>query len=130
MHEWSLAVSLIEGAEAEARRRGAMKVHSLTLRVGVLTGVVPELLERAYEMARIGTFLEGAVLCLEVEKARATCASCGGEAEFEDFFLVCPACGAVGLTPSSGEGLVLTRMELDMPEGADAETRGQGEAEK
>ena len=116
MHEWSLATSLIEEAEAEARRRGALRVHSLTVRVGVLTGVVPELLERAYEMARIGTFLEGAELALDVEKARAACPSCGGESEFEDFFLVCPACGAIGLRPSSGEGLVLTRMELEIPE--------------
>lgn len=116
MHEWSLATSLIEGAEAEARRRGASRVHSLTVKVGVLTGVVPELLERAYEMARIGTSLEGAELVLEVEKARAACASCGADAEFEDFFLVCPSCGAVGLKPSSGEGLVLTRMELELPE--------------
>ena len=116
MHEWSLATSLIEGAEVEARRRGALKVHSLTVRVGILTGVVPELLERAYEMARIGTFLEGAELVLDVEKAKASCPSCGAESEFEDFFLVCPSCGAVGLSPTSGEGLVLTSMELELPE--------------
>ena len=67
-------------------------------------------------MARIGTSLEGAGLVLEVEPAGAACPACGAESEFEDFFLVCPACGAVGLKPSSGEGLVLTRMELEIPE--------------
>jgi hydrogenase nickel incorporation protein HypA/HybF len=116
MHEWSLAVSLIEGASTEARGRGATKVHSLTVRAGVLTGVVPELLLRAYEMARTGTFLEGAELVLEVEPARASCPSCGAESEFEDFYLVCPSCGGIGLKPLSGDGLALTKMDIEVPE--------------
>ena len=115
MHEWSLATSLIKEAEAEARRRGAIKVHSLTVRVGTLTGVVPELLERAYDAAVVDSFLKGADLILEVEAALARCPACGKETEFEDFLLVCPACGSVGLKPLSGEGLVLTHMELEIP---------------
>ena len=115
MHEWSLAASLINEAEAEARRRGALKVHSVTVRVGILTGVVPELLERAYEAAVPGSQLAEARLILEVEPALARCPGCGRESEFEDFLLVCPACGAIGLKPLSGEGLVLTHMEMEVP---------------
>lgn len=116
MHEWSLAMSLIEEAGAEARRRGALKVHSITVRVGALTGVVPELLGRAYEVARTGTIFEGADLHLHVEPARASCPTCGEESEFDDFYLVCPSCGGIGLRPMSGEGLVLTRMDIEIPE--------------
>jgi len=114
MHEWSLATSLIKEAEAEAHRRGAIKVHSLTVRVGILTGVVPELLERAYGAAVVDSSLKEAKLILEIEPARARCPACGKETEFEDFLLVCPACGGIGLKALSGEGLVLTRMELEV----------------
>ena len=130
MHEWSLAVSLIKEAEQEARRRGAVKIHSVTVTVGTLTGVVPELLERAYEAGVPGTLLEGASLVLELELARARCPECGKESEFEDFALICPACGGVGLKPLSGEGLFLTHMEMEVPDGGDTETRGRGDAGK
>lgn len=115
MHEWSLAASLINEAEAEARKRGAIKVHSVTVRVGILTGVVPELLERAFEAAAPGSLLGDARLVLEVEPALARCPSCGRESEFDDFLLVCPACGGIGLKPLKGDGLYLTHVDLEIP---------------
>ncbi len=123
MHEWALACELVRQAEAEAAARGASRVLSVTVRAGVLTGVVPELLARAYEMARQGTVLEGAPLEVQVAPARALCAACGTEATFHDFGLVCPACGAIGLTVLSGGELVLSRMELEVEggEGLEAE---------
>lgn len=64
MHEWSLCTALIKEAEAEARRRGAIRVTSIRVEAGALAAVVPELLERAYEVARAGTLLETAPLTI------------------------------------------------------------------
>ncbi len=109
-----MACELVRQAEAEARGRGATAVLAVTVRAGRLTGVVPELLERAYEMARTDSLLAGAPLTVEVVPARARCPSCGTEGEFDDFALVCPSCGAIGLTVLSGDEIVLTRLELEM----------------
>lgn len=115
MHEWSLACELVRQAEQEALSRGAVKVLSLTARVGLLTGVVPELLIRSYEMARMETLLEDAALLVESQPVRARCPSCGATSTFQEFGLVCPVCGALGLEVLEGEEIVLTRMELEIP---------------
>ena len=116
MHEWSLACELVRQAEQEASSRGAAKVLSVTARVGLLTGVVPELLNRSYEMARMGTLLEDAPLVVESQLVRARCPSCGATNTFQEFGLVCPGCGTLGLEVLEGDEIVLKRMDLEVPD--------------
>jgi hydrogenase nickel incorporation protein HypA/HybF len=115
LHEWSMACELVRQAEAEAAARGAQSVTAVMVRAGILTGVVPELLARAYDMARVGTLLEGAPLTVEIVPAQARCPVCGKESSFEDFALVCPACGGIGLEVTSGDEILLARLELELP---------------
>lgn len=117
MHEWGLACSLVEEAGRVARARGASRVTAVTASVGSLAGVVPELLLRAYEIARSGSPLEGATLVVEVVRARAKCPRCGGESEFDDFALLCPSCGGVGLEVLSGTHIVLQSVEMEVESG-------------
>ena len=123
MHEWSLACQLIREAEAEAERRHAVKVFGVTVSIGKLTGVVPDLLTRAYDMARVGTLLEDASLEVEIESVRGRCGECGRECLVEGFGLVCPECGALGLEVLSGDDILLTKMDLEV---ASEPFRGHG----
>ena len=52
MHELSIALSIVEMAAQEAQRQCASEVLAVHLRIGALSGVVPEALESAYELAR------------------------------------------------------------------------------
>jgi hydrogenase nickel incorporation protein HypA/HybF len=117
VHEWSLATALVQAAEEEARRRGASRVLSVAVTAGFRTGVVPELLERAFEAAREGTLLAGATLEVEVVPLRLRCRTCGAEEEEMTFLLVCPRCGGPEVEVQSGDGLVLRSLELEIPEG-------------
>ncbi len=114
MHEWSLACALVKTAEEEAARRGASRVFEVSVSVGFLTGVVPELLERAYDMARQGTGLEGAPLRIEVAPVRARCGGCGRESVFEGYALACPACGRPGMEVLSGDDILLRGLDLEV----------------
>ena len=60
MHEYSLVEALVRRVEEEARRRGALRIHRLSVKVGELSGVDPELFSTAYDTFRAGT------LCAEV----------------------------------------------------------------
>jgi hydrogenase nickel incorporation protein HypA/HybF len=111
-----MACELVRQGEAEAAARDARCVTQVTVRAGILTGVVPELLTRAYEMARVGTLLDGAPLIVEIVPAQARCPACGRESSFEDFALVCPSCGGIGLEVMSGDEILLTRLELEVEE--------------
>mgnify|MGYP001076201470 CR=1 FL=1 len=62
MHEYSLVEALVRRVEAEARQRGAIRIHGLKVTIGELAGVDPELFRTAYETFRAGTLCEGAPL--------------------------------------------------------------------
>ena len=65
MHELSIALSLIEGAEEEVARQGGGRVCAVHLRLGPLSGVAKEALLFSYDVACEGTSLEGSSLIIE-----------------------------------------------------------------
>ena len=70
MHELSLAISLIEGIEAECAARGLPRVRAVHLRLGALSGVSQDALSFAYELACQGTALEGSHIVAETTAGR------------------------------------------------------------
>jgi Zn finger protein HypA/HybF involved in hydrogenase expression len=58
MHEFSIAVSIIEIAEAEAQKAKAVKIKELILDIGTMSGIEFYALETAMEMAVKNTLLE------------------------------------------------------------------------
>jgi hydrogenase nickel incorporation protein HypA/HybF len=113
MHELSIALSLIELVEEEAARRHA-RVVTVHLRVGPLSGVVPETLASAYDLAREGTTLAEAVLLIEEVPLVIVCRACDATHTLElPMDLRCPDCG--GPTPEvlGGRELEVVALELD-----------------
>ena len=76
MHEAGLAQTALEVAAEKARERGATRVHRLTLRVGDLSGVVPDALRFALEALSPGTPAEGSAFDIEVVPVECHCPDC------------------------------------------------------
>ena len=114
MHELSLVASLFETLEAQAKTHGAARVTFVKLQVGELAGVVPELLESAFEMYRRDTIASDARLEVEVIAVRFRCRACDGEAFLDD--TSCAACGARDPEVVAGRDLVLERLEIETPD--------------
>ena len=51
MHELSIAMSILESLEEEAARYPPESIEAVHIRVGALSGVVPQALRSAYELA-------------------------------------------------------------------------------
>lgn len=113
MHELSLVTSLFEVLEEEARKHGAKRVLSVRLRVGAMSGVVPDLLESAFDMYKKGTIAESAGLEIVVVPVKLRCPDCGGEAVREDTDFSCLACGSRRVEIVEGRDLVVDRIELE-----------------
>jgi hydrogenase nickel incorporation protein HypA/HybF len=79
MHELSIALSIVELAAEEAERRGAVRVDSVHLRLGDMSGVVKESLLFSYDLACEGTPLEGSTLVIEEIPVMVYCPACGVE---------------------------------------------------
>ncbi len=65
MHELSIAMSMIEVAEEEAAKHENRDVAAIYVRIGSLSGVVPDALNAAYELAREHTSLAECRLVIE-----------------------------------------------------------------
>ncbi|MFK0284590.1 hydrogenase maturation nickel metallochaperone HypA [Streptomyces sp. NPDC090499] len=112
MHELSIAAAIVEQADEWARADGADTVSAVTVRVGELSGVVPDALDFAFEVAREGTVLAAARLVVEQVTAQAWCGPCAEEfAVGMPPFFWCPRCDRPSTELRSGRELEITAVE-------------------
>ena len=112
MHETSIVQALLEQVESQARAHGASSVQKVTLRLGELAGVEPELLETAFDVYRERTVARGASLEILRVPARYRCPKCSREVNRGEF-LQCPDCG-IGARMIAGDEIVLERLEMEV----------------
>jgi hydrogenase nickel incorporation protein HypA/HybF len=94
MHEFSIAMNIVDIAVEYAVREEAKTVSEMEIEVGALSGVVMEALEFALESAVKGTLLENARRKIIHIPGLLRCTQCEHEFEATDFFTECPQCGA------------------------------------
>jgi hydrogenase nickel incorporation protein HypA/HybF len=112
MHELSIMESALTMALEQARKAGAGQVHVIRLRIGALSGVVPEALQFAFEALTPGTPAEGAELAIEHVPARFWCAECAREFESDDLFSDCPDCHRPSSELRAGREMELASLEI------------------
>jgi hydrogenase nickel incorporation protein HypA/HybF len=113
MHELAIMDSALNLALDQAEKAGAMRVHVIRLRIGALSGVVPEALQFAFEALAPGTMAEGASLDIEPVPARFWCATCTREFQSDDFYAECPGCHRPSGDLRGGREMELASMEID-----------------
>ena len=113
MHELSIMQSALEQVLEKARQAGASRVHAIRLRIGVLSGVVPDALQFAFEALAADTPAEGAKLVIEDVPARFWCATCKREFKATRMFAECPNCHRASAELRAGREMELTSMEVD-----------------
>ena len=115
MHEVTVCDSLLDIAEETARQHGARCIKTIRIRVGEISGVVPELLEHAFEVcSKERTMTAAASLIVNRVKAKALCQDCGTEFEPDDLIFLCPACGSPRTKLLQGDELVVDSLELEV----------------
>ncbi|MEW5980998.1 MAG: hydrogenase maturation nickel metallochaperone HypA [Acidobacteriota bacterium] len=113
MHEYSIALALMERINAEASARGAIAVHRVRVRIGGLSGIEPELLRSAFEIVRERTICWTADLEIDEIPAAWACSACS-QPIAPGGVLRCPACGEPAHL-SAGDEIVLDRLEMEVP---------------
>lgn len=111
MHEFSVALALVEQIEQARRRAGAARVLAVTVQVGAWSGVVAEALAFAFPEAARPTLGEVA-LQIEAVPLGLRCRRCGAAEEPEHGLLVCGGCGSQDVEVTSGRELLLARLEV------------------
>ena len=112
MHELAVCQGLINQAERIARDEGGSRVDNIVLSIGPLSGVEPPLLERAFEIARMGTMAEHAELEIQTGPIVVKCRICGDSGEARPNRLLCQTCGDWRVSVEQGDEMLLLRLEV------------------
>jgi hydrogenase nickel incorporation protein HypA/HybF len=113
VHELSLVASVFDILEEKAREHGASRITAVVLRVGRMSGVVPELLESAFDTYKKGTPAGDARLEIVIVPVKLLCPDCGGASVREDADFSCAACGSKRVEIVEGREIVVERIELE-----------------
>ena len=112
MHEFGIMQEAADMAIARALESGAERIHVIRLRVGKLSGVVPEAMRFVHEVIVEGTIAEGSALEIEEAPIVCWCAVCAAEFDAPDARFLCPRCQAPSGEIRGGRELEIVNMEV------------------
>jgi hydrogenase nickel incorporation protein HypA/HybF len=113
MHEVGIAKEAVDTAIEHATKAGAARVLKIKLRIGALSGVVPDALEFAFDVVTKDTAAAGAAFEYEWVAVRCHCATCDEDFEPEDHVYECPKCGGLSWDVRAGRELDLMTVEAE-----------------
>lgn len=100
-------------AAQTARARGATRVTRLRLRVGALSGVAPEAMRFAWDVARRDTPLAEAALDVETVPGARWCPACTAEYPCASWLDACPRCLGPGAEALGGRETQVASIEVE-----------------
>jgi hydrogenase nickel incorporation protein HypA/HybF len=108
MHELSITQSVVDAVLDHGH--GA-RVLSVRVRVGSLSGVVPDAMRFYFELITAGTTLQDVRLEIVQPPGTAHCSSCGLDFSLTDLVLLCP-CGSADVAVLTGRELEIASVEV------------------
>jgi len=113
VHELGIMQGAMDVILAEARKQGASRVLRVTMRVGDLTGLVPDSLQFAFEALRDGTAASEAALEVETVPAICYCEVCRRRFPAPELGRECPDCGSSPCAAVGGREVEVVSIEVE-----------------
>lgn len=113
MHEYSIVQSLLDSCEQNAKVNNATKVTKVVVKIGVMSGVEPDLLKTAFDTFKEETICAQAEFIINIQAIVIECNSCKTESILEKNEYNCPKCQSVDLKILDGEEMYLMQLELE-----------------
>jgi hydrogenase nickel incorporation protein HypA/HybF len=114
MHEASIAISLLETVSDLCRQEGYDSIESVRLKVGKAAGILPDALQFAFDVAKVGTIASQAELIIEFIPLGGFCNDCGSQFHSDERFIYsCPACNSSAIKITSGNEMQIIDMEVN-----------------
>ena len=125
MHELGIVYHIIRDVENVARAHGVRRVSSVTLLLGEVSGVVPDLLLDAWRWAADKKpITQGAELVVEPVEAVTHCEACGRDYATVEQGKTCPHCGSGETYLLQGQEVMIKQIETPDEDPADAASGG------
>ncbi|WP_299804729.1 hydrogenase maturation nickel metallochaperone HypA [uncultured Shewanella sp.] len=115
MHEYSIVTALIKECERHAEANNANEISRVEIKLGILSGVEPELLRTAFETFKLEGICSKAELVMNIQPLVLSCLTCGETTEHSDRSVICGHCQSSQTKVLDGEDMLLMQLELVQP---------------
>jgi len=112
MHELGIAQNILDIVKQSVPEDRFPSVRWIRIRIGRLSGIVPDSLEFCFSALLNETEMKQAGLKMETEPTVSLCKDCRRRFTVEDFAFSCPSCGSATLELISGRELEVVDIEL------------------
>lgn len=113
MHELAIVEGILDAAVPEAKKHGAKRILVIHLKIGELSGVIPECIQEYFAIAAQGSIAEGAKLAVERIPATIRCSSCGYDGALGKRRRRCPSCESTDFTLTGGREYFVDSLEVE-----------------
>jgi len=113
MHELAITEGIIRAAIPEAEKHDAKRILEIHLKIGELSGVLPECIQYYFDIAGRGTIAEGAKLTIKKIPVSIACPDCGYEGPVDRKKIRCPQCGGIGFRITGGREYFVDSLEAE-----------------
>ena len=113
MHEYSIVTALLEECDRHAKDNQAKKITKVELKLGILSGVEPALLETAFAAFKLEGICAEAELKINIQPLILRCHDCSKETTHDERSIVCQHCCSTNTQVLDGEDMMLMQLELE-----------------
>ncbi|MBR0139634.1 MAG: hydrogenase maturation nickel metallochaperone HypA [Firmicutes bacterium] len=113
MHELAITEGIMEVAVPAAEKSGAKRILEIRLKVGELSGVIPDCVCEYFSMISVGTIAEGAVIVSETIPASIECQDCGFKGRADRKLRGCPSCGSANIRITGGREYYVDSLKVE-----------------
>jgi len=113
MHELAIVEGILDAAVPEAKKHGAKRILAINLRIGELSGVIPECIQEYFTIAAAGTMAENAKISVEKIPATVECAACGYHGPLGKRRMRCPGCESTDFRITAGREYFVDSLEVE-----------------
>lgn len=113
MHEYHIVESIVKQILEKAKNSNAIKITSVTLVMGELSGLQEESIRSYFDGLSKENLLEGAELVIKSAKSKLKCKDCGMVFEHEKSIFDCPKCRGQGVLLNPAREFYIDNIEIE-----------------
>lgn len=114
MHELGILSEVLDTALKVAEQHGGKKITKITLKIGLMSGIVPRFVQSYFDVLSKDTIAKDAKLIIETDPAVFMCCDCGVRTTYTEQapHFECEKCGSRTLRLISGYGFQIVNVGI------------------
>ena len=113
MHELSVTQGILKICKEEQEKNNFKKIREIRIKVGELTGLVPNGRDYYFDIISKDTVAEGAQLIIDKLPIVISCEDCSYQGEIKKGQYMCPKCNSYKIKIINGREFYVDSLEVD-----------------